>query len=95
MRLVSKGHSELPLACVFGANEKPQAESANRERRSPDCHLVAAPAAYKPGDDSGQKPCAADQGYVVRHFRFANTVLGLPLAVREGAHLDCRFDDTT
>jgi len=58
-------HFEPSMCCVLGANEKPNAESADRE--SPSCGVVAAPMAEWPGEDEGDQPNATNPNKVVPH----------------------------
>ncbi len=60
-----KRHLEPSLGRVFGANEKPEAKCADRERRDPGCNGVAAPAAQQPDSNRGREPRASNQSYIV------------------------------
>ena len=95
-------HSEVSFGRVFGANEEPEAEGADRKRPRGDA--VAAPSAYDPADDDGHEPNATSPTYVVPHvlftiLHFHDLVLAetrAPTALAARRHLQpARFYDIT
>jgi hypothetical protein len=55
---------------VLGANEKPKAESADRE--SPSRSVVAAPMADEPGKGEGDQPDATNPNQIMPHLRICD-----------------------
>ena len=71
-------HFEPSVRRVLGTNEKPKAESADRE--SPSRGVVAAPMADEPGEDESDQPDATNPHKVMPHRRiydFARAQVGL------------------
>ena len=71
-------HFEPSMRRVLGTNEKPKAESADRE--SPSRGVVAAPMADEPGENKSDQPDATNPQKVMPHRRindFARAQVGL------------------
>jgi hypothetical protein len=67
-------HFEPSVRRVLGTNEKPKAESADRE--SPSRGVVAAPMADEPGEDKSDEPDATNPQKVMPHRRINDFARG-------------------
>ena len=67
-------HFEPSVRRVLGTNEKPKAESADRE--SPSRGVVAAPMADEPGEDESDQPDATNPHKVMPHRRIYDFARG-------------------